>query len=76
LGIYYSIIEAGINNFLLQSTYLKLNYGDLHTIIEHLVLPINTVFVIYAIYFVFIQLLFLFMINKFVSQKPIELMRE
>jgi len=76
IGIYYFVIEAGINNFLITSSYLQANYGDIGEISSNLFLPLETIFYIFGAYFILMHSLFLFMINNFISQKPVELMKE
>ena len=76
LVIYYFVIDNGINNLLISSSYLSTNYGDIEIIRSHLPLPFEKVVYIFGAYFIFIHSLFLFMINKFISQEPVNLMRE
>jgi putative ABC transport system ATP-binding protein len=76
LVVYYFLIDNNINSFLVENSYLKANYGDIGIIKNSLLLPIKEVSYILGTYFIFIHSLFLFMINKFISQKPVDLMKD
>ena len=76
LGVYTLLIAPAIDRFIVTSNYLKENYGTLDSIAPYLSLPFSDLGTVYFCYFVFITSLFTVIIYRFISQKPIELMRE
>ncbi len=76
LSLYYFILDGSINSFIVSSSYLKANYGDIAIMKGNLTLPFQDISYIIGSYFIFIHSLFLLMINKFISQEPVDLMRD
>ena len=75
-GVYILLIAPSIDQFIITSNYLRENYGALENIAPYLSLPVSDLAVVYLCYFIFITSLFTAIIYRFISQKPIELMRE